>query len=229
MRVVRHAVAEDFGVDPRAASDCPVVLLENHHRRAFAHHESVAVAVERTRRSCRIVVARRHRLDDRERAKAQRSERSFGAACNHHVGVSVTNLTERVADRDRARRAAHRVGGVRAVHAELDCDVAARRAAENCEREQRIDAANSALEKRSELRLSVGHAAERACPSSCRCARDPRRRDRFLNPRAPSARTTEKCPNGRGASLSCARGDRRERSRSPQRRCGCGTASDRIA
>ena len=46
--------------------------------------------------------------------KQSGDERRLGAAADHHVGVAVADLPERLADRDRARRAAHRVRAVRA-------------------------------------------------------------------------------------------------------------------
>src|SRR3712207_7917908 len=41
-----------------------------------------------------------------------RSQRRLGAAAEHDLGVAVTDLPEAVADRDRARRAAHAVRAV---------------------------------------------------------------------------------------------------------------------
>jgi len=46
MSIVCHAVAKDLGVDACASGNCALVFLENHHRRALPHHESVTVAVE---------------------------------------------------------------------------------------------------------------------------------------------------------------------------------------
>src|SRR5690349_19370611 len=67
MRVISKRVADDLGVDVRAARLCALVFLENQHRTAFAHHEPVATAIEWSRRMRGIIVPRRHRADDRER------------------------------------------------------------------------------------------------------------------------------------------------------------------
>jgi hypothetical protein len=136
-------------------------LLENENCRALAHHEAVAVLVERTRRRGGIVVARGHRADDRERAIAQRREGRFGRAGEHDVGVVVADRAERVADGDGARRAAHRVAAVRAHRADLDRDVAARGAAEHAERETRLHGADALREEDAELLFGEADAAER--------------------------------------------------------------------
>ena len=79
-----------------------------------------------------------------------------------------------VADGDRARGAAHAVGGVGAGAAELDGDVAARGAGEDGERERRIHRARSLGAGR---RGSCARRAPRRrarCPSSRPPGRDPR-------------------------------------------------------
>src|SRR5687767_438893 len=56
--VVRDAVANDLGIDAGASSYRSVMLLEYHDGCAFAHHETVPVAVERSRCARGIVVSR---------------------------------------------------------------------------------------------------------------------------------------------------------------------------
>src|ERR1035437_201932 len=77
-------------------------------------------------------------MNDREGPKAERRERSLRATGEHHVGVAIANGAKRIADRDRAGGAAHAVGGVRALCAEFDGDVAARCATEDVECERGI-------------------------------------------------------------------------------------------
>ena len=161
VRVVGGRGTQHFGEDRRAARDRPVALLEDEHRRALAHHEAVAADVERARGARRIVVARRHGADDRERAEAQRLQRRLGAAREHDVGAAVPDGAQAVAHRDRARGAAHAVGRVRPVHAELDRDVAARRAAEDRERERRVHAAQPLVKEGAQLLLGESDAAQR--------------------------------------------------------------------
>src|SRR5664279_3752379 len=47
IRVVRHPEAGDLAVDLRPTRDRPRPLLEHEHTRALAHHEAVAILVER--------------------------------------------------------------------------------------------------------------------------------------------------------------------------------------
>ena len=47
VRVARHAVADDLGVDPRAAAPRVLELLEDQDAGAFADDEAVAILVER--------------------------------------------------------------------------------------------------------------------------------------------------------------------------------------
>ena len=158
----------------------------------------------------RIVVARGHRADDRERAEAERRERRLGAAGEHDVGVAVADRAEGVADRDRARRAAHRVRAVRPLRAELDRDVAARRAAEHAERERRAPprAAPATGRRRAAPRRSGCRRAR--CPSSRRRARGPRAPGRSPRPRSPAWRTPPRtCRSGRAASPASPRRSRR--------------------
>ncbi len=54
--VARQAVADDFGVDLRAARLGVLVFLEHDHARALAHHEAVAVLVVGAAGAGRLVV-----------------------------------------------------------------------------------------------------------------------------------------------------------------------------
>ena len=159
--VVREAVAHQLGVELRSAGQRPIALLEHEHRGPLAHHEAVACLVERARRVGRIVVARAHGADHAERRVGHGRERRLGAARQHHVGPGLADRMERVADRDRARGAAHGVGRVRAREAELDGDVAARGAGKHGERERGIEPARALREEAPHLRLRERHAAQR--------------------------------------------------------------------
>jgi hypothetical protein len=55
-RIARQAIAQDFGVDLRAALLGVLVLFQHDDARALAHHEAVAVLVIRARRLGRRVV-----------------------------------------------------------------------------------------------------------------------------------------------------------------------------
>src|ERR1035437_10268950 len=101
-------------------------------------------------------------MNDREGPKAERRERSLRATGEHHVGVAIANGAKRIADRDRAGGAAHAVGGVRALCAEFDGDVAARCAAENVECERGIHRLDPIGQKDAELQFGEADAAKRA-------------------------------------------------------------------
>ena len=115
MRVIRVSISYELGVDMGASGARALQFLEHEDGAALAHHEAIAVAVEGSRGSLRLVVARRHSTNDRERAKSEWRERRLGGAAEHDVRIAVANLTEAVTDRDRARRAAHRVGAIRSL------------------------------------------------------------------------------------------------------------------
>ena len=93
-----HAEADQLGIDLRAAPLRVLVLLEHQHAGAFAEHEAVAVLVPGTRGGRRIVVARRQRARRGEAADAERRDRRFGAAGDHHVGVAVLDQPAGLAD-----------------------------------------------------------------------------------------------------------------------------------
>src|SRR6266516_5393912 len=126
MGVVGYSVARHFAIDPGAPRFCALVLLENQHRRAFAHYEAISVLVERTGGRLGLLIARRHRADQSKCSEAEWRERCFRSTGDHHIRVAVPYLTERVSDSDRTRCTAHGVGRIRTHDSELDCDVAAR-------------------------------------------------------------------------------------------------------
>ena len=108
-----------------------------------------------------VVVTGRQRPDDVERAERERAQRDLAAAGDRGVDPPVAQVAERLAERDRARRA--RVGGRqdRAADVERDPEVGRRRAAEDRQREVGCDLADPLLEVALVLLLGVGDAAER--------------------------------------------------------------------
>ncbi len=162
MRVGRGAVAEQLGVGDRAARLRDLGRLEHQQRRALAHHEPVAPAVERPLgRPGVIVVAGRQRPDDVERAERERAQRDLDATGDRRVDPAVAQVAERLAQRDRPRRA--RVGGRqdRAADVERDAEVGRRRAAEDRQRKVRRHLPDPLLEIALVLLLGVGDAAQR--------------------------------------------------------------------
>src|SRR5213082_313806 len=105
MRVGGHAVAHHFGVDLCAAPPGVLPLLEHQHPGTVAHHESVAVLVERATRGRGIVVTLGQRFHVGEARHHERRDRRLGAAGDHDVGLVVPDDLEGVG---------HAVGGLRA-------------------------------------------------------------------------------------------------------------------
>ena len=108
-----------------------------------------------------VVVAGRQRPDDVERAERERAQRDLAAAGDRRIDPAFAQVAQRLAERDRARRARVRGRQDRPAHVERDAEVGRRRAAEDREREVRRDLADPALEVALVLLLGVGDAAER--------------------------------------------------------------------
>ena len=112
--VAGQAVADEFGVDSRAARLRVLEFLEHDAARALAHDEAVAVAIVGARGLLRPVVeAGRQRPAGAEAGERQAVDRRFGAARHHHIGVAERDQPPGVADRVRAGRAGgdHRMVG----------------------------------------------------------------------------------------------------------------------
>ena len=162
MRVRGRAVAEQLGVWDRPARLGDLGRLEHEQRRALAHDEPVAPEVERPLgRAGLVVVARRQRADDVERPERERAQRDLAAAGDRGIDPALAQVAERLAERDRARRA--RVGGRqdRPADIERDAEVGRRRAAEDRQREVRCDLPDALLEIALVLFLGIGDPAER--------------------------------------------------------------------
>ena len=123
-RVGRHAVADELGVDLRAPRPRVLELLEHEHGGGLAHHEPVALVVERARRMLRIVVAPRERAHRVEAGDADLGDRRLGAAGEHHVRAAEADRVHRVADRHVRRRARGALAHQRPLRPELDRDPA---------------------------------------------------------------------------------------------------------
>ncbi len=104
--VARKAVTDHLGIDFRAARLGMLIFLEHDDARALAHDEAVAVLVIGAAGAGRIVAeagGQRPRLA--EAGNADRADRAFRAARQHHVGIVHRDHPRRVADRMRAGRA----------------------------------------------------------------------------------------------------------------------------
>src|SRR3546814_15811152 len=89
---------DQLAVDPGAARDRLVVVLEHEDAGAVAHDEAVAVAVPGARGLLRLVVAGGQRLHRAEAAERGRRGRVLGATGDHGVGVAVLDHAHRQPD-----------------------------------------------------------------------------------------------------------------------------------
>ena len=99
MRIGGEAVTGQLAINFRAAGLRVLELFDDENAGAFAHDETVPVAIERARRALRLVVARAQRLHRGKTGKADRDDRRFGAAREEDVGVAEFNHAPRFADR----------------------------------------------------------------------------------------------------------------------------------
>ena len=91
-------VAGDDPVDLGATRDRTFERFEDDEARAFRHHETVAVGVERTRCASGIVVAGAQRPHAGERGDRERRDTGLGSAGDDRVGGAVTDQTCALAD-----------------------------------------------------------------------------------------------------------------------------------
>ncbi len=156
------AVAEQLGVGRRAAARGRFGVLQHEQRRALAHDEAVAPDIERSRGAVRlVVVARGQGPDDVERTERERRQRDLAAAGDRGVDAALAQVTERLAQRDRARGTRIGRGQDRAADVERDAEVGRGGAAEDRQREVRGDLPDALLEVALVLFLGVGDAPER--------------------------------------------------------------------
>ena len=91
-----HTAACDFGIDLCTASLGVLKFFKHKHRRAFAHHKSVARRAERTRSVCRIIIACRQSVHGVKATYSGRENSCFGTTCDDCVGLSETDKVESV-------------------------------------------------------------------------------------------------------------------------------------
>src|SRR5207237_967697 len=96
-RVGGKPVAGDLRVDLRAARLRMLELLEYDDAACLAHHEPVTLAVERTTRPLRIVVAPGERAHRPEAGDPALVDRGLGAAAEHDVRPAAPHLVRAVA------------------------------------------------------------------------------------------------------------------------------------
>src|SRR5436309_2113531 len=160
VRVGRHAVADQLGVDARVAAGRKIELLEDEHAGAFADDEPVAILVEGAARALGLVVARGERAQRAEAADPHRRNRGFRSAGDHHVGVTAPDDLEGVADGVRRGGARGARGGVGALRAVADGDLPGGEVDDRRRDEKRRDLARPTLEQRLVLAFDGGEPAD---------------------------------------------------------------------
>src|SRR3954470_20945250 len=101
-----------------------VLEFFDHQRgRAFAHHKSIALEIERPARFRWIPGELAHRLDNGESAEREGAERSFCAPGDDDIREAIPDVTERLTDRYRAAGTTVGIGRADAAEAEFDCNV----------------------------------------------------------------------------------------------------------
>ena len=176
MKGVRgHAVADELGVDIGAAPGREFQFLEDDDARALTHDEAVAILVEGAARARGLVVAGRQGAHGGKATDAHRRDGGLGTAGNHHVGVVALDDFEGVADRMGGGGACGAGGGVRALGAEPDGDLAGREVDDGGGDEERRDAARASFEQRLVLTLDRREPADAGGDEHARPGGDLRR------------------------------------------------------
>ena len=142
------SVAEQLRVHLRLALLRVLELLEHQNRARLAHHEPVAVGVERP--TCRrgVMVAAGKRAHRRETGDPGARNRRVGAAAEHHLGTAEPDRIEAVPDRHLRRGAGGARRRKRPARAQLDRDPGGAHVRDDRQQRERIDAVGPPLDQR---------------------------------------------------------------------------------
>ena len=121
-RTITGQLCPDFG----SAALRMFERFENHDRRSFADHKTVALAVEGSHGMGRIVVVLREGAETMKAADAERMDHAVGAAGQHHVDLAHANHLGRFANGLAAGGASGNAIGVGALGIELGRQVRGR-------------------------------------------------------------------------------------------------------
>ena len=144
-------------------------LLEHDDSARLAHHEAVALRIERPRAALRIVVPQRKRAHRGEAGDPDLVHRSLGAAAEHYVRAAEPDRVEPVPDRHVRGGARRALRSQRPARAELDRDPAGAEVRDDRRDRERIHPVGPALK---ELVVAVLERLQAADP----------RRDRGADP-----------------------------------------------
>src|SRR5436190_9459734 len=167
--IARQAVADDLGVDFRAARLGVLIFFEHQYARAFAHDEAVTILVVRTACLLWLVIeVGRQRAGLGKAGDADRADRGFRSAGEHDVGIVVLDHPRGVADRMRAGRAGGDDGMIRLHQAVFDRNLPGNEIDQPAVHEVRADPARPFLVQDQTLALYPGKTAN---PRADRAAR----------------------------------------------------------
>jgi hypothetical protein len=145
MGVLGDAVADHFRVDARPALPRLVKPLQDHDPGALAHHEPIAILVERPAGALRFVVAPAHRAHVLETSYCHGNDSRFGAAADHDIGPAAPDEIRRLADRMAAGRTGSGNGQVRPARADHDAQMCGRAVKHQARHGERTDPPRATL------------------------------------------------------------------------------------
>ena len=123
--VAAHAVADNFGINLRAAGFGMLIFFQHQSTRALAHDKTAAGLVPRTGSLFRAIVEiGGNRLHPGKTGQPQNIDRGFRTAGQHQVGIAADNQRRRVADGVGTGRTGGNAGVVGAFQTETDRQVA---------------------------------------------------------------------------------------------------------
>ena len=86
--IAGQAITDHFAINLGTARLGPLIFFQHHHASAFAHHETIAILIIGAAGAGGIVVEiGRKRAGLGETGDAQRAQRTFRTAGQHHIGI----------------------------------------------------------------------------------------------------------------------------------------------
>ena len=105
MTITAATAPEQFTVDSRTASLGVLQFFKHNRPASLGHHEPATVGVEGFAGRSRVVIVDGQCPHSCKAADYQGSQRSFGPACNHEIGIVVLDGLKCLSDCIRAARA----------------------------------------------------------------------------------------------------------------------------
>src|SRR5205823_5803866 len=147
------SVTGELAINFRTAFLRVLELFDNGNARPFAHDEAVTVAIERTGRALRLVVATAKRSHRGKSGETEFDDGSFGTASQKNIGVAKLNYPPRFTDRIVRRRTRSDDAHVRSAQTEFHRDHAAGHIADQHRNGERRRSGGSFVHQNAELVL----------------------------------------------------------------------------